>query len=112
MVGFLCVRNFLKQGLCPEHDPWCDEYYKSQYRIYYLFIYFHFSEEVENLSRHLGSRLIRTSVKEDVNVSSIFRYLATKCHQQMMNEYNDAAPIGQPTISTLILLLIRLEAKY
>lgn len=59
------------------------------------------SDEVENLSRNLGCRLIRTSVKEDVNVSSIFRYLATKCHQQMMNEYNDLAPIGQPTISEL-----------
>lgn len=51
------------------------------------------------LARKLGCRLIRTSVKEDVNVSTVFRYLATKCHQTMMQQYN-VVPVGQPTIST------------
>ncbi|XP_031616414.1 ras-related protein Rab-23 [Contarinia nasturtii] len=55
-------------------------------------------EEVDQLARNLGCRLIRTSVKEDVNVSSVFRYLATKCHQIMMQQYN-VVPVGQPTIS-------------
>lgn len=50
------------------------------------------------LTRNLGCRLIRTSVQEDINVSSVFRYLATKCHQIMMQQYN-VVPVGQPTIS-------------
>lgn len=64
------------------------------------FIFFQFpnSEEVDQLARNLGCRLIRTSVKEDVNVSSVFRYLATKCHQIMMQQYN-VVPVGQPQIS-------------
>lgn len=39
------------------------------------------ADEVESLAKHLNCKLIRTSVKEDVNVASVFRYLATKCHQ-------------------------------
>lgn len=56
-------------------------------------------EEAETLSRNLGCRLIRTSVKEDVNVASVFRYLATKCHQIMTQSYNTIVPTGQPAIS-------------
>lgn len=56
------------------------------------------SEEVEELSAHLKCRLIRTSVKEDVNVSLVFRYLATKCYQLMNSEYT-VLPSTQPTIS-------------
>lgn len=44
------------------------------------------ADEVETLARNLNCRLIRTSVKEDVNVASVFRYLATKCHQLMLGE--------------------------
>lgn len=53
------------------------------------------------LARNLGCRLIRTSVKEDVNVSSVFRYLATKCHQLIKHQYSTSLcqPMGQPTIS-------------
>lgn len=58
-----------------------------------------FSDEADNLSRNLGCRLIRTSVKEDVNVATVFRFLATKCHQLMMQQYNNVVPVGQPTIS-------------
>ncbi|XP_067647765.1 ras-related protein Rab-23 [Eurosta solidaginis] len=47
------------------------------------------ADEVETLARNLNCRLIRTSVKEDVNVASVFRYLATKCHQLMLNESCD-----------------------
>lgn len=56
-------------------------------------------DEAEALAQSLGCRLIRTSVKEDVNVASVFRYLANKCHQQMKQQYNAATPITQPTIS-------------
>ncbi|KAK6630622.1 hypothetical protein RUM43_014607 [Polyplax serrata] len=49
-------------------------------------------EEAEMLSRALGCRLIRTSVKEDININSVFRYLAAKCladiHEQE-KEYNN-----------------------
>ncbi|EAA05694.4 AGAP011565-PA, partial [Anopheles gambiae str. PEST] len=56
-------------------------------------------EEAEALAHSLGCRLIRTSVKEDVNVATVFRYLATKCHQMMKQQYSQSAPISQPTIS-------------
>ncbi|XP_017490599.1 PREDICTED: ras-related protein Rab-23 [Rhagoletis zephyria] len=49
------------------------------------------ADEVETLARQLNCRLIRTSVKEDVNVASVFRYLATKCHQLMLNESSEQA---------------------
>ncbi|XP_063701928.1 ras-related protein Rab-23 [Culicoides brevitarsis] len=57
-------------------------------------------EEVEELSARLKCRLIRTSVKEDVNVSLVFRYLATKCYQLINSEYT-VLPSTQPTISHL-----------
>uniref|UniRef100_U5EVL0 Ras-related protein Rab-23 n=1 Tax=Corethrella appendiculata TaxID=1370023 RepID=U5EVL0_9DIPT len=56
-------------------------------------------DEAENLARSLGCRLIRTSVKEDVNVASVFRYLATKCHQAMKQQYSTVVQTIQPTIS-------------
>lgn len=54
-------------------------------------------EEVETLARNLGCRLIRTSVKEDVNVASVFRYLATKCHQIMTQSYSTVDDQGNGT---------------
>ncbi|XP_061390311.1 ras-related protein Rab-23 [Musca vetustissima] len=45
------------------------------------------ADEVESLAQELNCRLIRTSVKEDVNVASVFRYLATKCHQLSQASY-------------------------
>ncbi|TMW53798.1 hypothetical protein DOY81_001083, partial [Sarcophaga bullata] len=45
------------------------------------------ADEVETLAQQLNCRLIRTSVKEDVNVASVFRYLATKCHQLSQASY-------------------------
>ncbi|KAL0279333.1 UNVERIFIED_CONTAM: hypothetical protein PYX00_000921 [Menopon gallinae] len=48
-------------------------------------------EEADMLSRALGCRLMRTSVKDDINVNSVFRYLAARClaelHEQE-EEYN------------------------
>ncbi|XP_017856498.1 PREDICTED: ras-related protein Rab-23 [Drosophila arizonae] len=46
------------------------------------------ADEVETLAKMLNCRLIRTSVKEDINVASVFRYLATKCHQLMTQTYD------------------------
>ncbi|KAH8393942.1 hypothetical protein KR215_008618 [Drosophila sulfurigaster] len=48
------------------------------------------ADEVETLAKMLNCRLIRTSVKEDINVASVFRYLATKCHQLMTQSYDQA----------------------
>ncbi|EFA07061.1 ras-related protein Rab-23 [Tribolium castaneum] len=36
-------------------------------------------EEADLLARALGCRLLRTSVKEDVNVAAVFRHLAARC---------------------------------
>uniref|UniRef100_A0A1A9ZZZ2 Ras-related protein Rab-23 n=1 Tax=Glossina pallidipes TaxID=7398 RepID=A0A1A9ZZZ2_GLOPL len=47
------------------------------------------ADEVESLTKQLNCKLIRTSVKEDVNVASVFRYLATKCHQLSQASYNE-----------------------
>lgn len=50
------------------------------------------------MSSRMKCRLIRTSVKEDVNVALVFRYLATKCHQ-IMNCQFTMLPSTQPQIS-------------
>jgi len=60
---------------------------------------FHFSEESEALARNLGVRLFRTSVKEDLNVANVFRYLATKCNELIKEQYNTVLPLSSPTIS-------------
>ncbi|KAG8040900.1 hypothetical protein G9C98_001888 [Cotesia typhae] len=39
--------------------------------------------EAERLGRALGCKLLRTSVKEDVGVVSVFRHLASKCLIEM-----------------------------
>jgi Ras-related protein Rab-23 len=51
------------------------------------------------LARNLGVRLFRTSVKEDLNVAAVFRYLATRCHEIIKQQYNTVLPITTPTIS-------------
>lgn len=66
----------------------------------------HHSEEADMLSKNMACRLIRTSVKEDVNVSSVFRYLATKCFQ-LMRQYNNMLPLETPVISECLSLFDR-----
>ncbi|CAH0382075.1 unnamed protein product [Bemisia tabaci] len=51
-------------------------------------------EEAELLSRALGCRLIRTSVKEDVNVNQVFRHLASRCLAELREEDQDYAYSG------------------
>lgn len=51
-------------------------------------------EEADLLSRALGCRLIRTSVKEDVNVNAVFRHLAACCLQEMRQQDDDYAMNG------------------
>ncbi|XP_017777539.1 PREDICTED: ras-related protein Rab-23 [Nicrophorus vespilloides] len=46
-------------------------------------------EEAELLARALGCRLLRTSVKEDVNVASVFRHLASRCLAEMREPRDD-----------------------
>lgn len=46
-------------------------------------------EEAELLARALGCRLLRTSVKEDLNVASVFRHLATRCLAEMREPRDD-----------------------
>lgn len=58
-----------------------------------------FSEESEALARNLGVRLFRTSVKEDLNVAGVFRFLATTCHELIKQQYNTVLPLSSPTIS-------------
>lgn len=38
-----------------------------------------YRKEAELLSRSIGAKLIKTSVKEDINVNAVFWYLATQC---------------------------------
>lgn len=51
-------------------------------------MYFH-SEEADLLARALGCRILRTSVKEDVNVAAVFRHLAMRCLQEMREPRDD-----------------------
>jgi len=46
------------------------------------------SEEVEEMSSRIDCRVIRTSVKENINVDLVFRYLASKCHQIMHCQFS------------------------
>lgn len=46
-------------------------------------------EEAELLARALGCRLVRTSVKEDVNVSAVFRHLAQRCLAELRDPRED-----------------------
>lgn len=50
------------------------------------------ADEVETLARELHCRLYRTSVKEDLNVSQVFNYLAEKYLSQLdaLDDYCDA----------------------
>lgn len=40
-------------------------------------------EEADLLARALGCRLVRTSVKDDVNVTAVFRHLAQRCLDEL-----------------------------
>ncbi|CAK9797963.1 Ras-related protein Rab-23 [Anthophora quadrimaculata] len=49
-------------------------------------------DEAERLGRALGCKLLRTSVKEDVGVMSVFRHLASRCLHEMRrcdDDYQD-----------------------
>ncbi|XP_044746642.1 ras-related protein Rab-23 [Coccinella septempunctata] len=52
-------------------------------------------EEVDLLARALGCKLIRTSVKEDLNVAAVFRHLASKCLAEL-HDTNDFDYITAP----------------
>ncbi|KAK7576060.1 hypothetical protein V9T40_012346 [Parthenolecanium corni] len=43
-------------------------------------------KEAELLSRALGAKLIKTSVKEDINVNAVFWYLATQCLAELRRQ--------------------------
>lgn len=43
-------------------------------------------QEVDILARSLGCKVICTSVKDDVNVNNVFRYLATRCLKEIQKE--------------------------
>ncbi len=74
-------------------------------------------DEVETLARELHCRLYRTSVKEDLNVSQVFQYLAEKYLSQLdaLDDYCDEPPrsitIGEEPqrIFRLVLTVSRLE---
>ncbi|PZC75775.1 hypothetical protein B5X24_HaOG205641 [Helicoverpa armigera] len=58
-------------------------------------------DEAELVARALGCRLMRASVKEDVNVGAVFRALAARCLSDMRRDDADALPPCQaPVIGT------------
>ncbi|KAF5280336.1 hypothetical protein FQR65_LT03145 [Abscondita terminalis] len=73
-------------------------------------------EEAELLARALGCRLLRTSVKEDINVASVFRHLAARCLAELRDTRDDyySTPNGhQPvTINFVELIDIGSENSY
>lgn len=46
-------------------------------------------DEAERLSRSLACKLLRTSVKEDVGVTTVFRHLASRCLHEMRRYEDD-----------------------
>ena len=52
------------------------------------------SFEVEKMSRNLGLPLIKTSVKENLNVSSVFEFLASQ-HLSELSQWSMDPPIIQ-----------------
>lgn len=61
-----------------------------------LFFWF-FSEEADLLARALGCRLLRTSVKEDINVNAVFRQLAARCLAELREpRFDDFCPPPPP----------------
>ena len=54
--------------------------------------------EVEKLSRSLAVKLLKTSVKENLNVSSVFEFLASQ-HLSELSEWSMDPPIIQVNIS-------------
>lgn len=61
-----------------------------------------FSDEAELVARALGCRLMRASVKEDVNVGAVFRALAARCLADLRRDDADPAlpPAAPPVIGT------------
>ncbi|XP_045777674.1 ras-related protein Rab-23-like [Maniola jurtina] len=49
-------------------------------------------DEAELVARALGCRLMRASVKEDVNVGAVFRALAARCLADMRREHSTDSP--------------------
>lgn len=73
--------------------------------------FFLFRQEVDMLARSLGCKLICTSVKDDVNVNNVFRYLATRCLMEIQKEEQEymsgngmhqTYTIGKLTINTVM----------
>ncbi|KAF5291343.1 hypothetical protein FQA39_LY03494 [Lamprigera yunnana] len=60
-------------------------------------------EEAELLARALGCRLLRTSVKEDINVASVFRHLAARCLAELRDTRDDyySTPNGHPPVTII-----------
>lgn len=52
------------------------------------------------MARALGCRLMRASVKEDVNVGAVFRALAARCLADMRRE--EAGEVPKPCVTPLI----------
>ncbi|XP_054278744.1 ras-related protein Rab-23-like [Macrosteles quadrilineatus] len=46
-------------------------------------------EEADLLARALGCRLLRTSVKEDINVNAVFRHLAARCLAELRDQEDE-----------------------
>lgn len=55
-------------------------------------------DEAELVARALGCRLMRASVKEDVNVGAVFRALAARCLSDMRRDDADAMPPCQAPV--------------
>jgi len=51
-----------------------------------MFVWFLYRDEAEALAKKLRLRFYRTSVKDNLNVEEVFRYLAEKYIQQLSAE--------------------------
>lgn len=71
--------------------------YLRYFQIQLLFSMFVVSDEAELVARALGCRLMRASVKEDVNVGAVFRALASRCLADLRAD-SEPPPTATPLI--------------
>jgi len=58
------------------------------------------------LSRALGAKLIKTSVKEDINVNAVFWYLATQCLAELRRQEEEEYSMTENGMHSLTISML------
>ena len=58
------------------------------------------------MSRALGAKLIKTSVKEDINVNAVFWYLATQCLAELRRQEEEEYSMTENGMHSLTISML------